>query len=139
MLLDGDVCPSLRQSSITYAHYPERSFYHLLSKSVIGWACVLAAGEEEIQKGRSIHYKGAFDWVRNCSDEEVKQACGTWARQQDRILVKDQINYRGGDLLYTKPVDWTTRSMRLVVEYLHRLARKHGEMIDLCKEIKKLA
>jgi hypothetical protein len=87
-----------------------------------------------MQKGRSIHYKGACEWARNASNEEIKRLSETWLGQEGRALTNDPIDYRGGDLCYTRPVEWPARAMRLIVEYLHKLAVRHGRIIDSCHD-----
>ena len=56
-LLQGNEIPATIDSSLVIAHFNQRSAWQAISKSVIGFFELLAAGQQEIAKQRNSHYR----------------------------------------------------------------------------------
>jgi glycosyltransferase involved in cell wall biosynthesis len=131
-------CPAFREPTLRYAHYAVRSPYQWLSKSIIGWAKVLAAGSETVNAGNSYHYKDPFEVLRTdpqaiFRDLRLMQAPATPTTAAD--LTNSPIGYRGGPLKYTADTDYQMRAIKVTIQYLHELASQHGELLTLTSKL----
>jgi glycosyltransferase involved in cell wall biosynthesis len=136
VLIDGGtVCPAVREPSLTYAHYAVRSPYQWLSKSIIGWAKILAAGPEKISAGYSYHYKNPFELLRTNPRSILRDPVLMTMPATPAGHVADPIVYRGGPLRYTGPTDYPMRAVQVIMQYLHDLALHHGEVMELANNL----
>jgi len=139
VLIDNaTACPTFREPTLSYAHYAVRSPYQWLSKSIIGWAKVLAAGQETINAGNSYHYKEPFEVLRTdpqaiLRDPRAMQTPATPTSPAE--LTRSPICYRGGPLKYTADTDYQMRAVRVTIQYLHELASQHGELLGLANRL----
>jgi hypothetical protein len=139
VLIDNaTACPTFREPTLSYAHYAVRSPYQWLSKSIIGWAKVLAAGQETINAGNSYHYKGPFEVLRTdpqaiLRDPRVLQTPAMPTTPAE--LKHGPIHYRGGPLKYTGDTDYEMRAVKVTIQYLHELATQHGELLGLANRL----
>src|ERR1700722_4962842 len=128
-------CPLFREPTLTYAHYAARSPYQWLSKSIIGWAKVLAGGQETISAGFSCHYQGLFDLLRTDPQAILRNPGLMRAPTAPAALTRSPITYRGGALKYTDDTDYPMRAVKVTMQYLQELARQHGELLALSKAL----
>jgi hypothetical protein len=126
----GQECPSFTEPSLTYAHYPVRSPYQWLSKSIIGWAKVLAAGPEMIRTGNSLHYRDPFEALRIDPQRILRNKALMETLTARDGIGPDPIIYRGGELRYTPQVDYQMHSVQVVMQYLYNLASQHGVLME---------
>jgi glycosyltransferase involved in cell wall biosynthesis len=131
---DGTECPSDDEAGLTYAHYPTRSAYQWLSKSVIGWAKVVAAGPTMLSSGHAVHYRDPFEFLRTDPGSILRNR-SLMEPQNRSDLRNDPLDYRGDALKYTPPVDYPMRSTQVIMQYLYELAVQHGEMLDLVTKL----
>ncbi|MGA2862725.1 MAG: glycosyltransferase family 2 protein [Steroidobacteraceae bacterium] len=139
VLIDNAMtCPVVREPSLTYAHYAVRSPYQWLSKSIIGWAKILAAGHETISAGYSYHYKEPFEILRTEPQAILRNPRMMQTPTTAAELIQSPITYRGGPLKYTADTDYQMRAVQVMMQYLHELATQHGEMLVLAKKLSDL-
>jgi hypothetical protein len=130
---DGVFVDPPRQEAFLLAHFPNRGPLHWAGKAAAGWLKVLAAGEMEAHPGRSEHYRVTFEhlvrdpqgWV-----DWAQGAAGNGVPPDSAGLVEDPIAYLGQPLIYTEPVDYGWRSLRLLLAHTERLALAHGRLIE---------
>ena len=126
---DGTECPSAPEPALTYAHYPTRSPYQWLSKSVVGWAKVVATGPAMVSTGHAVHYRDPYEFLRT-DPKLILRNPVLMQPQPQTDITKDPIAYRGGDLKFTAPTDYPMRAVQVVMQYLHDLAVRHGEILE---------
>ena len=131
----GSLCPAHAEPGLAYAHYAVRSPYQWISKALIGWSKVLAAGPETVAAKHGYHYQWLFDSLRGnpagfFSNPQVIQKALAPAGLSLRPL-----DYRGGELRHTGPVDHPMRAAKVLMQYLHELASQHGEMLELVNKL----
>jgi hypothetical protein len=137
VLIDnGATCPVFREPTLTYAHYAVRSPYQWLSKSIIGWAKVLAGGQETISACFSCHYQQPFDLLRTDPQAILRNAALMQAPTVPVTgTIRSPIAYRGGPLKYTSDTDYPMRAVKVTMQYLQELASQHGELLTLAKTL----
>jgi hypothetical protein len=137
VLIDSGVaCPLFREPTLTYAHYAVRSPWQWMSKSVIGWAKVLAGGQETISAGFSIHYQQPFDLLRTDPQAILRNPGLMQAPTAPAAaMTRSPITYRGGSLKYTDDTDYPMRAVKVTMQYLQELASQHGELLTLAKTL----
>jgi hypothetical protein len=139
VLIDNSTtCPVFREPTLSYAHFAVRSPYQWLSKSIIGWAKVLAAGQETVSAGNSYHYKDPFEVLRTdpqaiLRDPRMMQTPATPTTPAE--LTHSPICYRGAPLKYTADTDYPMRAVKVTIQYLHELATQHGELLALASKL----
>ncbi len=112
------------------AHYPRRDGYQNLQKIVIGWLKVLATGQAAVTQGISQHYRSPFETLRDTPERLVKNPAYLAAEMSAVRTVHDPIDYRGGPLRYTKPVDPGLRALQLTLRHVEQLAEDYGALLD---------
>ncbi len=120
---------------ITLGHYYRRSAWQQISKSVLGYLKVTAAGQREKGRGRAAHYNSLFETLRDAPEgfftpDFLKPSYA------DRGLVEDPLSYRGGPLRYTQPADPKFKALRVLIAYAEQLAESHGAFIDASEDIR---
>lgn len=130
----GRTCPSVLETKLCFAHYPTRSSYQWLSKSVIGWAKILAAGPEIVRSGHSVHYRDPYEYLRT-DPQAILRNNLLMQPQVQADLQHDPISYRGGPLKYTGTTDYAMRALQVVMQYLNDLAVQHGQMLETIKQL----
>jgi hypothetical protein len=136
---EGERCPSENLPTVVLAHYPERSPFQTITKTVRGWSRVLAAGESEIAKGTSCHYRPTFELLR---DNPQELLLSPWLRSFGRStegMTFDPIAYHGGPLRFTPPTDDAMRSVRSLVGYVEHLSREFGRLLEECPGAREMA
>ncbi len=134
----GQNCPSFAEDKLRYAHYPTRSPYQWIFKSVSGWAKILASGPERIRTGHSTHYRETFERMRIEPAKLLRNRAFTDTLTTRPGLTHDPIVYRGGEPRYTGPMDHQMRAVQFIMQYLHDLALQHGEMMELANKLSDL-
>ena len=114
---------------LMYAHYATRSPWQWLSKFVIGWSKVLAAGPAEIAAGSSVHYRDPFQTLKTDPMAILRSPFFMDFRHDEEGLAIDPLPYRGGRLHYTRPVDYQARALQALVTHLEKLSLRHAELI----------
>jgi hypothetical protein len=127
-LIDRQAISAHSDQQVTLAHYFRRSPWQHISKSVLGYLKVLAAGEVERQQNRSVHYKGLFEAVRD--NPKSLLAPHFLEPTYDGELIEDPLPYLGGALRYTTTGDPMLKAMRVLTAYAEQLALHHGMFID---------
>jgi hypothetical protein len=112
------------------AHFYRRSAWQSISKSLLGFLKVLAAGEEEVAKRRNFHYKGTFETIRDSPERLLDNPSFTSPTYGWLDVVKDPIPYIGGPLRYTQLVDPRLKMIRVLTAYAEQLSKHHGWLID---------
>ena len=129
--LDGVYRAGMAQDAIRIAHYPDRSPHQMALKAVVGRLKVVAAGQDELNRGRSTHYAPILDavlanlpgWLRYATDQLALRA-GLPG------LVNDPLPYLGGPLRHTPPPgDEAARFTALLLNFAARLAASHGSLL----------
>lgn len=137
-VIDRAMLPDRPEPRIGLAHYPRRSGWHNLQKSVIGWLKVLAAGDATIAQGMSQHYRAPFEMFRD-QPGALAHNPGYLAQPVDREkMVFQPLDYRGGPLRYTELADPMLRAVQNGLHYAEMLARRHGELLDRSAEARDL-
>lgn len=134
----GEKVDSLNINGLYLAHYATRTSYQFVRKYVKGWAKVLAAGEEVVNRGTSAHYKDVFGHVKNNPAALLDPSLGRVLAVAAETLEHDPIDYRGGELKYTAKTDDLWRCLRAMVGYLEDLSTQHGKLISECDDAKRL-
>jgi glycosyltransferase involved in cell wall biosynthesis len=129
-LAGGLECPYHLETGLLSAHYGERSVYQMLAKSAIGWAKVLAAGEAAVARGWSWHYRTPFELLVQRPGDLLRNPHFMGFRHESEDLVYDPIAYRGGELMFTPPIDYPVSAVQTVMNYLCNLATEHGRLVE---------
>lgn len=129
ILVDDRALPSASLPGIRLAHYPRRSPEQMAVKNARGYAKVIAAGPAEVARGRSLHYKGLYELLRDnplafFGHGQVKRP-----PEADASLILDPIDYRGGPLRYTVDRAAGVWAVSVMLGYVDDLARQHGLLI----------
>lgn len=124
---------------LTLAHYPERSTWQWMSKFVKGWAKVLAAGPDSVASGHSLHYRPAFETLRDRPEAILFNDALMTFKNERPGLVHDPIAYRGGALAYTPPIDERLRAVRSLLAFVEDLAVRHGALLAQSGEARRLS
>jgi hypothetical protein len=135
---EARTCPTLREPTLSYAHYAVRSPYQWISKSAIGWAKVLAAGQEAIGAGYSYHYKVPFEILRTDPQSILRNPRLLQRPTAPVDVSRSPICYRGGPLRYTADTDYAMRAVKVTMQYLHELATQHGELLGQVTQLSDL-
>ena len=112
---------------VVYAHYATRSSWQWVTKFVIGWSKVLAAGEPTVTAGHSRHYRDPFRLLKNDPAAILRNQYLLESRQ-GAGMATDPLPYRGGPLRYTTPIDHQMRAVQSLLTHLERLSMHHGEL-----------
>ena len=122
-----------RQDHFVLAHYPTRSQLQWAGKAITGWLKVLAAGKNEVEQGRSAHYRPIFEQLKRDPRAWIEFAL-RHARDDvappSAALVEDPIAYLGAPLLYTEAVDPVWRTLAILLQNTEQLASAHGTLLD---------
>lgn len=110
-------------------HYYRRSAWQQISKSVMGYLKVAAAGQQEKSQGRSAHYNSLFETLRDAPERFFTPAF-LEPSYANHDIVEDPLPYRGGPLRYTQPTDPKFKALRVLIAYAEQLAESHGALID---------
>lgn len=128
-IVDGEYVTGLKDHPLSLGHYFRRSAWQQISKTVIGYLKVAAAGKQETDQNRSSHYKPLFESLRD-HPEQVLQSKFIDAVHEEVALVEDPFPYLGGPLCYTKADDPKLKAVRVMLAYAQQLAENHGMFID---------
>jgi hypothetical protein len=126
----GAVCPGQDEPLIRLAHYPERSVWQRIGKITKGWLRIEAAGRSVVDGGAAYHYRGPFDYLRHNPEQSLRGEWFKGFKDEHDGLINDPIDYRGGPLSYTPPLDEPMRAVRVLLGYAERLARQHGRLAE---------
>jgi glycosyltransferase involved in cell wall biosynthesis len=136
VVLDGIVpCPMVQETTLTYAHFATRSAYQWMSKSIIGWAKVLASGSDAIKSGVSYHYKAPFEALRDNPAAIFKDPVMMQNPASSPDLSASPIEYRGGPLRYTASTDYAMRALQVTLRYLEEVATQHGDLLKAANDM----
>ncbi len=137
IFIDGSPRESMKQTVVPLAHFPSRSPHQWAAKAVTGRLKVLAAGQAERGRDRASHYNDAFEhlkwhpqaWMAGLVErsEQMKTSPN---------LIDDPIDYLGGDLLYTQPVDYGWRALSLALTTMEKMATMFGEALDADSDLR---
>jgi glycosyltransferase involved in cell wall biosynthesis len=117
-------------NNLLLAHYPERSPYQYLAKFIRGWSKVLATGQKEIDRKTAYHYQGVYGYLRDNPQSLLRNPRFMGFKDENDLLINDQIDYQGGSLRYTEPSDEAMRAVRSLMGFFQDLAISHGKILD---------
>ena len=137
--IDGQPCPYWDESTVTLAHYSERSPFQAIVKFVRGWSRVLAAGESEVRIGTNHHYRESFQKLRDRPQEMLRSPWLHRFNQPTDGLIYDPIAYRGTSLRFTPTLDEPMRAVRCLVRTIETVSQQHGRLLEECPEARVLA
>jgi hypothetical protein len=125
--------PELR---LRLAHYSERTAYQYIVKFVRGWSKVLATGQAEVERRTAYHYQAPYEILRDRPQDLLRSAHFMGFKNETTDLIDDPIDYRGGVLRYTPPIDDAMHSVQCLMGFLHDLALRHGRLLDEFPEVR---
>ncbi|MEE7458993.1 hypothetical protein MPAR168_10650 [Methylorubrum populi] len=116
------------------AHFSERNPAQYVTKFVRGWAKILTAGEAYQSRGYSSHYRGPFELLRERPELLLRSEAFLRTKNEERCLVNDPMDYRGGALRYTPPNDPEMQSVRALIGFLSEVSSRYGQLLDAVPE-----
>lgn len=119
---------------VTYAHYSVRSPMQWITKFVMGWSKVLAAGPTAVAAGHSVHYRDPFNWLKTQPAAMLRSPDFLNFQAPGPDLTADPIIYLGGPLQHTHVVDHDMRAVRALMEHLDTLSRSHGALTEALRQ-----
>jgi glycosyltransferase involved in cell wall biosynthesis len=117
-------------ADLPLAHFYRRSPWQVVTKGVIGWLKVLAAGQEAIQAGSSFHYVSTFENMRDNPSWLLLDPGFVEYAPPESDVVDDPINYAGGILRFTLPADAMMKAVSVITAHAESLAQQYGRLID---------
>ncbi len=131
IFVDGSPVESMKQFIVPLAHFPSRSPYQWAAKAVTGRLKVLGAGQREREQDRASHYNDAFEHLKWHPQAYIAGLAERFERTKTSPdLVDDPIDYLGGELIYTQPVDYGWRALSLTLAMMEKMATTLGATID---------
>jgi hypothetical protein len=135
---DGSECGWAREDRILLAHYSERSPWQWITKFVVGWSKVLAAGAETVSAGHADHYRTPFSILRDWPPQILREPMHMEQRHGRTDLQRDPIDYRGGALRYTPPTEPQMKMVQSLLAFVEALATQHGRLLTQSAEARAL-
>jgi hypothetical protein len=135
---DGSECDWVAEEKIFLAHYSERSPWQWITKFVVGWSKVLAAGAETVGAGHADHYRMPFAILRDRPPQILREPMYMEQRHGRTDLLFDPIDYRGGALRYTPPIEPQMKAVRSLLAFVEALATQHGRLLAESAEARAL-
>jgi hypothetical protein len=135
---DGSECEWLGEDKILLAHYSERSPWQWITKFMVGWSKVLAAGSETVKAGYADHYRTPFAILRDHPQHILREPMFMEQRHGRTDLQYDPIDYLGGALRYTPPIEPQMKMVQSLVAFVEALAAQHGRLITQSGEARAL-
>jgi Glycosyl transferase family 2 len=129
LLFNDETLFQFTDHGLILGHYYRRSAWQQISKSVMGYLKVAAAGQREQSRGRSAHYNSLFETLRDAPERFFTPAF-LEPSYANHDLVEDPLPYRGSPLRYTQPADPKFKALRVLIAYAEQLAEGHGAFID---------
>ncbi len=126
----GEEVPWLVLERVVYAHYAVRSPWQWITKFVIGWSKVLAAGSGTVARGYSDHYREPFRILKAAPAQILRNASCMAFRDDVTGLTSDPLPYLGAPLRFTPPVDHAMRAVAALMTHLESLSLRHGELAE---------
>jgi hypothetical protein len=140
--LHGTPMSPLRLPGLYLAHYAMRTGWQMLAKAVNGRLKVLAAGRAEVERGTAVHYTELLGTLRDHPEWLLFDSsflnCSRAPECIDNGAVHDPIDYRGGALRHTNPLDPRLHAARSLLAWLELLASRHGALLDMLPQAREL-
>jgi hypothetical protein len=127
---DSQFVPAALAGDLALAHFPHRSPYQQVAKSVIGRLKVIAASQEAAAGNLSSHYKGDFESIRDDPATLLRDPAFLSPDTPPTGLVEDAIDYRGGELRHTIAGDALMKAIAGLTAYGEALAAQHARLLD---------
>jgi hypothetical protein len=124
---EGEVPWTFLEGAV-HAHYATRSPWQWITKFVIGWSKVLAAGPAMVQSGHSNHYREPFRVLKTAPADILRNPFFMAYRHNEPDLAVDPLPYRGAALRYTRAVDHQMRAVQVLMAHLESLSEHHGRL-----------
>ncbi len=115
---------------LVLAHYYRRSPWQVVTKGVVGWLKVLAAGREAVEARSNFHYAATFETMRDNPAKLLLDPDFVSYAPSETDVIDDPIAYAGGALRYTSRADPMMKAISVVMAYAESLAQQHGRLID---------
>ncbi len=128
--IGGNEVPWDVLDGVVYAHYALRSPWQWISKFVIGWSKLLAAGSKTVAGGFSNHYREPFRVLKTTPAEILRNPFFMAFQHNEAGLTFDPLPYLGTPLRYTSPVDHEMRAVRALMTHLENLSVRYGELAE---------
>ena len=135
---DGSECEWFAEDKIFLAHYSERSPWQWITKFVVGWSKVLAAGSETVSAGYAEHYRAPFAILRDRPRQILCEPMYMEQRHGRTDLLRDPIDYLGGALRYTPVIEPQMKMVQSLVGFVEALATQHGRLLTQSPEARAL-
>lgn len=140
--LHGTPMSPLRLPGLYLAHYAMRTGWQMLAKAVSGRLKVLATGRAEVERGSAMHYTELLGNLRDHPEWLLfDPGFLSGRRAPDGIhggAEDDPMDYRGGELRHTYPLDPRLHAARSLLAYLELLASRHGALLDALPQAREL-
>ncbi len=127
---DGQILPMPLAGNLRLAHFPCRSPWQQVAKSVIGRLKVIAAGQEMAAGNLSNHYNADFDRIRNDPASLLRNEGFLSPGAPETGLVEDPIDYQGGELRHTVAGDPMMKAIAGITAFGEALATQHARLLD---------
>lgn len=129
-LPEGSRSTVVTEQRLRIAHFSVRNAAQYVTKVVRGWAKILTAGQACMDRGFSDHYRGPFELLRDHPEKLLRSEWILEKENEDRCIIHDPIEYRGGPLRYTPPNDPEMQSVRALLGFLSEVCTRYGELTD---------
>jgi hypothetical protein len=127
---------ALGEPRLKLAHYSERSAYQYILKFVRGWSKVLATGQAEVERHTAYHYQAPYEILRERPQDLLRSPHFMGFKNETADLIDDPIDYRGGELRYTPPIDDAMHAVQCLMAFLQDLSLRHGRLLDEFPEVR---
>jgi hypothetical protein len=125
----GQLIPARVVSDLPLAHYYRRSPWQLVTKAVMGRLKVLAAGPAAVESGANFHYRRIYEMIRDDPGALLHDPAFI-ENVAPAEVIDDPIDYAGGTLRYTLPVDPMMKAIAVMTAYAEQLAQQYGRLIE---------
>ena len=137
VLMGGWKMPARQARGLSLGHFARRSPWQTAAKSVIGRLRMVATRRELAEGNLGHHYTGVLEHIRD--DPMTFLAEIEAASDFDQPLVDRPVDYRGGELRYTKPRNEAAAAVSSVVAWAQMLAEQHQHLMDGSQDAQKIA
>lgn len=127
---------SLLETKVLLAHFPERSLWQKISKNMIGWLKVNAAGSSVVESGSSYHYRDMFERILYMPTSVLTNPSHVEPRLDKANNTFHPLPYQGSVLRYFIPQDPRMKAIQVITRYAEDLAKQYGRLMEEVPEAK---
>lgn len=125
--LNGSLLQPRIEPELFYAHFGMRSIWQWMSKFTIGWSRLLAAGPTLAASGLCDHYREPYEMLLHRPELWLDDPIPLEHRLFEPNLEFHPAPYHGGELRYTRPVNYAARATSALMQHIDNLAKRCGE------------